>query len=107
VADQSGIVTLLVHPAAVPEVVAAWLVASAAEPVCQLLPFQYLESELRWIVNVVLLADNPTPPELSAALPVNVAGTVAVRKTPPPAGDDTDADTGGVLSSVNVMAVPV
>src|SRR5437899_1300478 len=64
-------------------------------------------SELRWSVKVVLLALKPTPPELSAALPEKLAGTVAARKELPLAGVVTDADVGAVLSSVKLIALPV
>ena len=64
-------------------------------------------SELRCRVKVVLLAFRPTPPLLSAALPLKVAGTEAAASVLPLAGVVTDAVTGAVLSSVKVMAVPL
>src|SRR5437016_2902659 len=64
-------------------------------------------SELRCSVKVVLLALRPTPPLLSAALPLKLAGTEAARKVLPLAGVVTDAVAGAVLSKVKVTAVPV
>jgi hypothetical protein len=58
-------------------------------------------------VNVVLLAFRPAPVVLSAALPLNVGGTVAELKLLPFAGVVTEAVIGFVLSSVNVIAVPL
>ena len=55
----------------------------------------------------MLLALRPAPPLLSAALPLKLAGTVAVRKALPFAGVVTDAVVGAVLSSVKVTAVLV
>ena len=49
-------------------------------------------------MNVVLLVFRPTPVELSAALPLKLAGTVAVRKTLLFAGVVTEAVTGTVES---------
>ena len=63
-------------------------------------------SEPRCNVKVVLLVFKPTPPLLSAALPLNAAGTEAARKALPFAGAVTDAVIGTVLSNVKVTAVP-
>src|SRR5438876_852014 len=63
-------------------------------------------SEPRCRVKVVLLALRPTPPLLSAALPLKLAGTEAARKALPLAGVVTDAVAGAVLSKVKVTAVP-
>jgi hypothetical protein len=51
-------------------------------------------------VKVVLLAARPTPPLLSATLPLNVAGTVAARRELPLAGEVTEAVAGAVVSTV-------
>ena len=59
-------------------------------------------SELRRSVKVVLLAARPTPPELSAALPLKLAGTVAARKMLPLAGVVTEAIVGATLSIVRL-----
>ena len=64
-------------------------------------------SVLRFRVKVVLSAFRPTPPLLSAALPLKLAGTVAARKELPLAGVVTDAVAGAVLSSVKLTALPV
>ena len=64
-------------------------------------------SVLRFRVNVVLLAARPTPPLLSAALPLKVAGTAAAWKEVALAGVVTEAVAGVVLSRVKVMALPV
>ena len=64
-------------------------------------------SELRCRVKVVLLAFRPAPPLLSAALPVQLAGTAAAWKALPLAGVVTDAVAGAVLSRVKVTALPV
>ena len=64
-------------------------------------------SVLRFRVNVVLSALRPTPPLLSAALPLKLAGTVVARKELPLAGVVTDAVAGAVLSSVKLTALPV
>src|SRR5207248_3173043 len=74
---------------------------------CQAEPVQYQPSELRCSVKVVLLAARPTPPLLSATLPLKLAGTVAARNELPLAGVVTDAVAGAVLSSVKLTAVPV
>ena len=66
-------------------------------PTCQDDPLQYEPSEVRRRVNDVLLAFKPTPPLLSAALPLKMAGTVAARKLLP-AGVVTEAVVGGVQS---------
>ena len=55
----------------------------------------------------MLLALRPTPPLLSAALPLKLAGTEAARKAFPLAGVVTDAVAGAVLSSVKLTALPV
>ena len=49
-------------------------------------------------MKVALLAFSPTPPVLSATLPLKLAGTVAARNKPPLAGVVTDAVVGAVLS---------
>ena len=64
-------------------------------------------SELRFNVKVVLSAFRPTPPALSAALPLQLAGTVDPLKELPFAGVVTDAVVGAALSNVKVIAVPV
>src|SRR5439155_1335915 len=74
---------------------------------CQAEPVQYKPSELRWRVKVVLLALRPTPPLLSATLPLKLVGTAAVRNELPLAGVVTDAVAGAVLSRVKLTAVPV
>jgi hypothetical protein len=96
--------TLLVHVAAVLPVVALCVVARLKGVVCHAEPFQYLVSG-RCRVNVVLFAFKPKPPELSAALPVKFAGTVAARKALPPPGVSTDAVPGAVVSLVTVVVV--
>ena len=55
-------------------------------------------SVLRCRVKVVLLALRPTPPVLSATLPLKLAGTVAARKELPLTGVVTVAVVGTVLS---------
>ena len=64
-------------------------------------------SELRCKMKVVLLAFRPTPPLLSAVLPVKLAGTVAARSALPAAGAVTEAVIGAVLSKVKMTALPV
>src|SRR5439155_1403450 len=64
-------------------------------------------SELRCRVKVVLLALRPTPPLLSAVLPLKLAGTVAGRKALPFAGVVTDAVIGPAPSRMKVTAVLV
>ena len=49
-------------------------------------------------MKVVLLAFRPTPPLLSATLPLKLAGMVAPRNEPPLAGVVTDAVIGAVIS---------
>ena len=63
-------------------------------------------SELRCRVKVVLFAFRPTPPLLSAALPLQLAGTPEALKELPLAGVVTEAVVGAVLSNVKVIAVP-
>src|SRR5919201_6668102 len=104
--DQVGSVALLVQVAAVLPVVALLLAARLKAAACQAEPVQYQPSEPRCSVKVVLLAARPTPPLLSATLPLKLAGTVAARKRLPLAGVVTDAVAGAVLSRVKVMAVP-
>ena len=58
-------------------------------------------------MNVALLAARPTPPLLSATLPLKVAGTLAAVNALPLAGVVTEARTGAVLSSRKLTAVPV
>src|SRR6185369_7013868 len=74
-ADQVGRAVLLVHAAAVSLLVAEWVLARLTTATCQVVPFQYWPSG-RWRVKVVLLALRPTPPVLSATLPLKGAGTV-------------------------------
>src|SRR2546426_12468056 len=57
-------------------------------------------------MKVVLLAFRPTPPLLSAVLPVKPAGTVAARNALPAAGAVTEAVIGAVLSKVKGTALP-
>src|SRR5438128_2090511 len=76
---HAGMVALLVQTAAVLPVVAVCVVARLKTANCHADPVQYLLSELRCSVNVVLLASRRAPPLLSAALPLKVAGTVAAR----------------------------
>src|SRR5438105_3124694 len=94
---------LVVHVAAVLEVVATWVVARLNAPACHAAPFQKLLSELRCSLKVVLLAFRPTPPVLSAALPLKVPGTVAARKPLPPTGVVTLAVVGAVFSNVTAV----
>src|SRR5205823_1963025 len=84
-----------------------WVAAKLKAAACQAEPVQYQPSEPRWRVKVVLLAARPTPPLLSATLPLKLAGTVLARNALPPAGVLTDAVPGAVLSSVKLTAVPV
>src|SRR2546427_13126353 len=58
-------------------------------------------------MKIVLLAFRPTPPLLSAVLPVKLAGTVAARSALPAAGAVTEAVIGAVSSKVKVTALPV
>src|SRR5258706_346715 len=58
-------------------------------------------------MKVVLLAFRPAPRQLSAWLPLNLAGIVAVRKTLALAGVVTDAVMGAVLYSVKLTELPV
>ena len=55
----------------------------------------------------MLLAFRPTPPLLSAVLPLKLAGTVAGRNALPFAGVVTDAVIGPVPSRMKVTAVLV
>src|SRR5438128_7359580 len=71
---HAGMVALLVQMAAVLPVVPLWVVARLKAADCHARPVHYLLSELRGKVKVVVLAFTPTPPLLSAAVPVNVAG---------------------------------
>src|SRR5437667_454559 len=64
-------------------------------------------SVLRFRVKVVLSALSRTPPLLSAALLLKLAGTVVARKELPLAGVVTEAVAGAVLSSVKLTAVPL
>ena len=97
-------VKLLVHVVAVPDVVLRCVVARFATPTCHAeTPSQYLLSLARCRVTVAVLAARPTPPALSAALPVKVAGTVAPRYVVA-VGEVTDAVAGFVRSRVNVVA---
>src|SRR5437870_3587576 len=105
--DHVGKVALLVQVAAVLPVVALLLAARLKAAACQPEPVQYRPSEPRWSVKVVLLAAKPTPPLLSATLPLKLVGTAAARNELPLAGVVTDAVVGAVLSSVKLTAVPV
>jgi hypothetical protein len=96
-------VTLLVQLAAVLLVVEECVVARSNGDACHADPVQYVLSGRRNL-KVVLLAFRPTPPELSAALPLNVVGMVAALKTLPFAGVVTDATVGGVASEFVVVA---
>ncbi len=100
-----GKVTLSLHEAAVPLDVAACVVPRLKTATCQAEPVQYCPSG-RCSVNVVVFKLSPEPPVLSAALPLNVVGTVAAPKLLPFAGVVTDAVVGAVLSMVKVFAVP-
>ncbi len=62
---------------------------------------------LRWSVKVVVLAFRPTPPVLSATLPLKFAGTAAAWKKFPPDGVVTDAVAGAVSSRAKLTALPV
>src|SRR5438067_10266477 len=95
--DHIGKVALLVQVAAVLPVVAPLLAARLKTAACQAEPVQYKPSLLRCSVKVVLLAFRPTPPLLSATLPLKLVGTVAARNALPPAGVVTDADRKTVL----------
>src|SRR5689334_10818824 len=105
-ADQVGKVTLSLHVAALPPLVTRCVVARLKTATCQTEPVQYCPSG-RCKVKVVLFALRPTPPLLSATLPLKVAGTVAARKVLPSAGVATEAVAGAVLSSVKLLARPV
>src|SRR5436305_1027777 len=48
----------------------------------------------------------PTPPLLSATLPLKLAGTVAARRKLPFAGVVTEAESGAVLSRMKETALP-
>src|SRR4051794_9192013 len=99
---------LLVQVTAVLPVVAVLVAARLnADPSQPEPPPQYLPSEERSRVKVALLAARPTPPALSATLPLKLAGTVAAAKELPLAGVVTDAVVGAALSRVKLTAVPV
>src|SRR5437660_1253386 len=74
-----GSVALPVHAAAVLLVVALWVVARFETDACQAVSAPWRSSDLRCKLKVVLLAFRPTPPLLSAVLPVKPAGTVTAR----------------------------
>ena len=97
--DHTGSVALLVHVVDALPVVEPWLVASGNAPACQAVPVQWVPSALRFRVHVVLFEFSPTPPELSAALPLKNEGTVAARKTLASAGAVTAAVAGTVVST--------
>src|SRR5437763_56796 len=100
--------TLLVQVTAVLPVVALLMAARLNADPCQPAePPQYLPSATRFRVKVVLLAARPTPPVLSATLPLKLAGTPAARNALPPAGVVTEAVAGAVLSRVKLTAAPV
>jgi hypothetical protein len=104
-----GMAFALDHVAEVPPVVAAWVVPSANEADCQVVPVQNWLSERRFRVKVVLFAFRPTLLAVleSAALPWNGAGTLAGEYVVPFVGDVTDAVTGAVASHVTVLSVEV
>ncbi len=56
---------------------------------------------------MVLLTFRPSPPVLSATLPLKLTGTVAARRMLPPAGVVTDAVVGTVSSNWKLTALPV
>src|SRR5438552_1124757 len=105
--DHVGKVALLVQVAAVLPVVALLLAARLGAAACRPEPVQYRPSEPRWSVKVVLLALRPTPPLLSATLPLKLVGRRAGWNELPPAGVVTVAVVGSVLSRVKFTAVPV
>src|SRR5207248_734849 len=105
--DQSGSATLLVQIAPAPPMVALWVVARLKTADCQPEPFQYRPSLPRCRVKVVLLALRPTPPLLSATLPLNLAGTLLGPNERLPPGLITEVRTGAVLSRMKLTAVPV
>src|SRR5207249_11898583 len=74
--DHVGMVAVLVHDAVVFPVVALCVVARLKTADCQAEPVQEKLSVLRFKVKVVLSAFRPAPPLLSAAVPLNVAGTL-------------------------------
>src|SRR4051812_46118548 len=104
---QLGSAALLVQVAGMFPEATLLLAVKAKAPVCQITPFQNLLSLLRCSVKVALLAFRPTPPLLSAILPLKLAGTVAARKELPLAGFVTAAVAGAVLSSVKLTTVPL
>src|SRR5947208_1108661 len=104
---QVGSVALLVQVVAELPAVALLLAARANAPTCQLVPFQNLPSLLRCKVKVALLEFRPTPPLLSATLPLKLTGTVAARKELPFAGFVTAAVAGAGRASVKLTAVPL
>jgi hypothetical protein len=98
-------VALLVQVAAVLPVVEPFVAARLKAATCQLVPFQYSLSEPRCSVKVALFAFRPEPVELSATLPLKLAGTVAARKKVPFPGVVTEAVIGAVESLVTVVVV--
>src|SRR5437763_764415 len=90
-----------------PPLVALLVAARLKAAAFQAVPARQLLSVDRFKVKVVLLAARPTPPLLSATLPLKLAGTVAARNALPLAGVVTEAVAGAVLSSVKLTAVPV
>src|SRR5437763_4133828 len=62
---------------------------------------------MRWRVKVVLLAARPTPPGLSATLPLNLVAKVLALNVRWSAGVVTEAVAGAVLSRVKLTAAPV
>ena len=101
---------LLVQVAAVPLVVATLVAVKAKAPDCQAVPFQYsptLGPLALCRVKVALLAFSPTPPVLSATLPMKARGAAVAWKIFPPDGVVTAAVTGAVSSRVKLTALPV
>ncbi len=58
-------------------------------------------------MKVALLANMPTPPGLSATVPLKLAGTALAWKKFPPDGVVTDAMTGAISVRVKLTALPV
>src|SRR5947208_1588977 len=104
---QVGSVALLVQVVAELPAVALLLAARANAPTCQLVPFQNLPSLLRCKVKVALLEFRPTPPLLSATLPLKLTGTVAARKERSEERRVGKDGMGGVLSRVKVIELPL
>ena len=97
-------VKLLVHVCAAPELQAECVVARLKTPACQAKPVQYWADGF-CRVTVVLLAARPTPPVLSAVVPLNDDGTEAPLKLLPLAGA-TIVAVGAVVSTVHEIGDP-